>query len=66
MHSGPSGSDSLATSTTKSSDEVSVDASAASSESIEELLERVLHIQAEYADRPVHSFEEFLRLIRTW
>lgn len=40
--------------------------SGSSEESIDELLQRVLRIQAEYADRPVHSYDELVHLIRTW
>lgn len=35
------------------------------SATIDELLQRVLAIQREYAETPVHSYEEFVRLIRT-
>jgi hypothetical protein len=35
-------------------------------ETIDELLQRVLRMQADYADHPVHSYEEFVRLIHDW
>lgn len=41
-------------------------APAAPRETIEELLQRVLKIQEEYADHPVHSYEEFVGLISDW